>query len=75
MYVLADEIYKDILYTGAHHSIAAFPEMAQRTIILDGFSKSYAMTGWRLGLWHYAGGTCAPYHPFGGKQRFLRRHL
>ncbi len=49
LYVLADEIYKDILYTGAHHSIAAFPDMARRTIILDGFSKSYAMTGWRLG--------------------------
>ena len=49
LYVLADEIYKDILYTGTHHSIAAFPEMARRTIILDGFSKSYAMTGWRLG--------------------------
>ena len=48
-YVLADEIYKDILYTGEHHSIAAFPGMADRTIILDGFSKSYAMTGWRLG--------------------------
>ncbi len=49
LYVLADEIYKDILYTGAHYSIAAFPGMARRTIILDGFSKSYAMTGWRLG--------------------------
>ena len=49
IYVMADEIYKDILYTGEHYSIAAFPEMAQRTIILDGFSKSYAMTGWRLG--------------------------
>jgi aspartate aminotransferase len=49
LYVMADEIYKDILYTGEHYSIAAFPGMAQRTIILDGFSKSYAMTGWRLG--------------------------
>ncbi len=49
LYVLADEIYKDILYTGEHHSIASFPEMAERTVILDGFSKSYAMTGWRLG--------------------------
>ena len=49
LYVMADEIYKDILYTGKHHSIAAFPGMAERTIILDGFSKSYAMTGWRLG--------------------------
>ena len=49
LYVMSDEIYKDILYTGEHHSIAAFPGMAERTIILDGFSKSYAMTGWRLG--------------------------
>ena len=49
LYVLADEIYKDILYVGEHHSIASFPGMMDRTIILDGFSKSYAMTGWRLG--------------------------
>ena len=49
LYVMADEIYKDILYTGEHFSIAAFPDMPRRTIILDGFSKSYAMTGWRLG--------------------------
>ena len=49
LYVMADEIYKDILYTGEHHSIAAFPGMAERTIILGGFSKSYAMPGWRLG--------------------------
>ena len=49
VYVLADEIYKDILYTGEHHSIASIPGMAERTIILDGFSKNYAMTGWRLG--------------------------
>ena len=49
LYVLADEIYKGILYSGQHHSIAAFPGMLERTIILDGFSKSYAMTGWRLG--------------------------
>ncbi len=49
LYVMADEIYKDILYTGEHFSIATFPDMANRTIILDGFSKSYAMTGWRLG--------------------------
>tara|TARA_B110000014_G_C20109270_1_gene584015 strand:+ start:984 stop:2150 length:1167 start_codon:yes stop_codon:yes gene_type:complete len=49
IYVMADEIYKDILYTGEHHTIAGFPGMKDRTIILDGFSKSYAMTGWRLG--------------------------
>ena len=47
--VLADEIYSRFLYEGEHHSITAFPGMADRTIILDGFSKTYAMTGWRLG--------------------------
>ncbi len=49
LYVMADEIYKDILYTGEHSSIAAIDGMQERTVILDGFSKSYAMTGWRLG--------------------------
>src|SRR4051794_40587764 len=47
--VLADEIYSEILYEGEHVSIATMPGMAQRTIVLDGFSKTYAMTGWRLG--------------------------
>ena len=48
--VLSDEIYSRILYGNAkHHSIAEFPGMKERTIILDGFSKTYAMTGWRLG--------------------------
>jgi len=47
--VLSDEIYKDIIYEGEFHSIASLPGMAERTIILDGFSKSHAMTGWRLG--------------------------
>ena len=49
IYVLSDEIYKDILYDGEHFSIASLPGMLERTVILDGFSKSYAMTGWRLG--------------------------
>ncbi|MCH2579530.1 MAG: aminotransferase class I/II-fold pyridoxal phosphate-dependent enzyme, partial [Pseudomonadales bacterium] len=49
LYIMSDEIYKDILYTDSHNSIAAMPGMSERTIILDGFSKSYAMTGWRLG--------------------------
>jgi aspartate aminotransferase len=48
-YILTDEVYKDLLYTGEHVSIATMPGMADRTIILDGLSKSYAMTGWRLG--------------------------
>ncbi|MBE7385237.1 MAG: pyridoxal phosphate-dependent aminotransferase [Leptolyngbya sp. SIO1E4] len=48
-YVLADEIYSRILYNPPHHSIASLPGMQGRTILLDGFSKTYAMTGWRLG--------------------------
>lgn len=47
--VLSDEIYSGFLYEGEHHSISSFPNMRERTIILDGFSKSYAMTGWRIG--------------------------
>ena len=47
--VLSDEIYSEILYEGDHVSIATFPGLAERTVILDGFSKTYAMTGWRLG--------------------------
>jgi len=47
--VLSDEIYIRFLYEGQHHSISSFPGMAERTVILDGFSKTYAMTGWRAG--------------------------
>lgn len=47
--VLSDEIYSRILYEGEHESIASLPGMKEKTIILDGFSKTYAMTGWRLG--------------------------
>jgi aspartate/methionine/tyrosine aminotransferase len=47
--VLADEIYCRIVYEGRFESITQFPGMMERTIILDGFSKTYAMTGWRLG--------------------------
>jgi aspartate aminotransferase len=47
--VLADEIYGRILYEGEFASIASLPGMPERTIVLDGFSKTYAMTGWRLG--------------------------
>ena len=47
--VLSDEVYKHILYEGDFVSIAAFPGMREHTIILDGFSKTYSMTGWRLG--------------------------
>lgn len=47
--VLADEIYSELQYEGSHASIASLPGMAERTILLDGFSKTFAMTGWRLG--------------------------
>jgi aminotransferase len=47
--IIADEIYSSITYENTHHSIIEFPNMKQRTIYLNGFSKSHAMTGWRLG--------------------------
>jgi len=49
IYVLSDEIYSRIIYEGKPHSIASLPDMKERTIILDGLSKTYAMTGWRIG--------------------------
>ncbi|MCG8603752.1 pyridoxal phosphate-dependent aminotransferase [bacterium] len=48
--VLSDEVYKNIIYEGEHHSIYALPGMQDQTALLDGFSKTYAMTGWRLGF-------------------------
>lgn len=48
--VLSDEIYSRLLFEGEHRTIASFPGMKAKTIILDGFSKTYAMTGWRLGF-------------------------
>ncbi len=47
--VLADEIYSRLIFEGEHVSITQFPGMKEKTILLDGFSKTYAMTGWRLG--------------------------
>jgi len=49
LWVIADEIYARILFSGEYKSIWALPGMAERTVIIDGFSKSFAMTGWRLG--------------------------
>jgi aspartate aminotransferase len=49
LWIIADEIYARILFDGAYKSIWSLPGMAERTIIIDGFSKSFAMTGWRLG--------------------------
>jgi aspartate/methionine/tyrosine aminotransferase len=54
--VLADEIYSEILYDGVeHHTIMSFPGMMERTILLDGFSKTFAMTGWRMGYGVFPG--------------------
>lgn len=52
--VLSDEIYSELTYGGRHASIATLPGMAERCIVVNGFSKAYAMTGWRLGF------VCAP---------------
>src|SRR2546429_8729383 len=47
--VAADEVYSRLVYDTEHASIAAMPGMRERTVLLDGFSKAYAMTGWRVG--------------------------
>ena len=49
IFVLTDEVYSQIIYEGKHTSLASMPGMQEKTILLDGFSKTYAMTGWRLG--------------------------
>ena len=54
LYVISDEIYAELTYGKKHCSIAAFPNFKERTILINGFSKAFAMTGWRLGY------VCAP---------------
>ncbi len=54
IYVMSDEIYSELTYCGKHTSIASLAGMKERTILINGFSKAYAMTGWRLGY------ACAP---------------
>lgn len=54
LFVISDEIYAELSYKGKHVSIAQIPGMRERTVLINGFSKAYAMTGWRLGY------TCAP---------------
>lgn len=49
IYVISDEIYAELTYNGKHHSIAELDGMKERTVVINGFSKAYAMTGWRLG--------------------------
>ena len=54
LFVISDEIYSELTYKGQHCTIASLPGMKERTVLINGFSKSYAMTGWRLGY------ACAP---------------
>ena len=54
LYVISDEIYSELTYLDEHISIASLPGMKERTVLINGFSKAYAMTGWRLGY------ACAP---------------
>jgi len=56
LFVMSDEIYAELTYGEKHTSIAEFPGMKERTVVINGFSKSYAMTGWRLG--YAAGPEC-----------------
>ena len=49
IYIMSDEIYEHITFSGQHVSIASFPEVKERTVVINGFSKAFAMTGWRLG--------------------------
>lgn len=49
LYVVSDEIYSELTYKGNHTTIASLPGMRERTVLINGFSKSYAMTGWRIG--------------------------
>ncbi|MGN0346509.1 MAG: aminotransferase class I/II-fold pyridoxal phosphate-dependent enzyme [Lachnospiraceae bacterium] len=56
LFVISDEIYSELTYKGEHVSITSIPGMKERTILINGFSKAYAMTGWRLG---YACGPAA----------------
>ena len=56
LFVISDEIYAELTYLGKHTSIAGLPGMKERTVLINGFSKAFALTGWRLGY------ACAPEH-------------
>lgn len=56
LFVISDEIYAELTYDNRHCSIASFPGMKERTVVINGFSKAFAMTGWRLGY------ACAPHN-------------
>lgn len=66
-FVLSDEIYSEMIYEGGHGSIISYPGMKERTVLVDGFSKTYSMTGWRLGF------AAAP-EDFAEKMGYLLTH-
>src|SRR5256712_8243842 len=67
LWVLTDEIYGELVYDGEHRSIALEEGMSERTILLDGFSKTFAMTGWRLGYGLFPNPTGQPVTKRGAK--------
>ena len=69
--VLSDEIYSCIIYEGEHRSITSIPGMMDRTVILDGFSKTFAMDRVAARIRHHEAGTADPYLKAGDQQRFL----
>ena len=75
IFVLSDEIYSRIVYKDVVQSIATFPGMKERTVVLDGFSKTYCMTGWRLGYGIMHEELCRPHDTDTHKQLLLHAAL
>ena len=73
--VLSDEIYSRLVFEGEHHSIMSVPGLQERTILLDGFSKTYAMTGWRLGYGVMRAGPGQPCRPPDDQFELLHRQF
>ena len=73
--VLSDEVYWAIRYGGGHPSVLSVDGMAERTVLLDGWSKTFAMTGWRLGFGVLPGPPGRAGDPAGGQLRLLHRRL
>ena len=73
--VLSDEIYSRLVFDGEHHSIMSVPGFQERTILLDGFSKTYAMTGWRMGYGVMRPDLADSHHAPDDQFEFLHRQL
>ena len=73
--VLSDEIYSRLVFDGEHHSIMSVPGFQERTILLDGFSKTYAMTGWRMGYGVMRPDLASSHHTAHDEFKFLHGKL